>query len=48
MIELEDVVEEYGSHRASDALRLSVLGPNGAGVATTVALGFPRPLNSEA
>ncbi len=46
MIELEDVVMEYGSHRALDGLRLSVreggvyglLGPNGAGKSTTIHL----------
>lgn len=53
MIELEDVVKEYGSHRALDGLRLSVekgrvyglLGPNGAGKSTTIHLvtGLIRP-----
>jgi len=46
MIELEDVVMNYGSHRALDGLRLSVekgrvyglLGPNGAGKSTTIHL----------
>ncbi len=46
MIELEDIVKEYGSQRALDGLRLSVpegrvyglLGPNGAGKSTTIHL----------
>ena len=46
MIELEDVVMNYGSHRALEGLRLSVqagqvyglLGPNGAGKSTTIHL----------
>lgn len=53
MIDLEDVVMEYGSHRALDGLRLTVeaghvyglLGPNGAGKSTTIHLvtGLLRP-----
>ncbi len=53
MIELEDVVMDYGSQRALDGLRLSVqegcvyglLGPNGAGKSTTIHLitGLIRP-----
>jgi len=53
MIELEDVVMDYGSHRALDGLRLSIeegrvyglLGPNGAGKSTTIHLvtGLLRP-----
>ena len=46
MIELHDVVMEYGSHRALDRLQLDVpagcvyglLGPNGAGKSTTIHL----------
>ena len=46
MIELRDVVMEYGGHRALDGLQLSVpdgcvyglLGPNGAGKSTTIHL----------
>lgn len=53
MIELEDVVMDYGGHRALNELRLSVqegcvyglLGPNGAGKSTTIHLitGLLRP-----
>ena len=53
MIELEDVVLDYGNHRALDGLRLTVpegrvyglLGPNGAGKSTTIhlVLGLLQP-----
>jgi len=53
MIQLDDVVMDYGAHRALDGLRLSVpegcvyglLGPNGAGKSTTINLvtGLLRP-----
>ncbi|MEM7307691.1 MAG: ABC transporter ATP-binding protein [Planctomycetota bacterium] len=53
MIELRDVVMDYGDHRALDGLQLSVregcvyglLGPNGAGKSTTIHLitGLLRP-----
>ena len=57
MIQLEDVVMNYGAHRALDGLRLSVpegcvyglLGPNGAGKSTTINLvtGLLRPTSGK-
>ena len=57
MIQLEDVVMDYGSHRALDGLGLTVpegcvyglLGPNGAGKSTTIHLvtGLIRPTSGK-